>query len=184
MHKQNLIKSSTVNKSEINPNDLCLEVIILREKLLRSDENPPPGYYHSDYHSDFKTDEQKNEHQVLGGKEKRFEGSLPKHNQEIGPGKYTIEEQNTEKGGFIPKEARKLHAEGDEIPGPGAYIVGKGRTKVEAKGNYPPIFGSGISRFPSAPKKIESVLGGGFRTVLLGRVRTSWTRRRAKSKST
>jgi|JI10StandDraft_1071094.scaffolds.fasta_scaffold2492008_2 hypothetical protein len=73
MHKQNLIKSSTVNKSEINPSDLCLEVIILREKLLRSDENPPPGYYHNDYISDFKpADEKKGENQALGGKEKRF----------------------------------------------------------------------------------------------------------------
>jgi hypothetical protein len=47
MYKQNLIKSSTVNKAEINPSDLCLEVIILREKLLRSEENPPPGYYNN-----------------------------------------------------------------------------------------------------------------------------------------
>lgn len=39
----------------ISPSDLCLEVIILREKLLRSEENPPPGYYYNEkYHSDFK----------------------------------------------------------------------------------------------------------------------------------
>lgn len=72
MYKQNLIKSSTVNKSEINPSDLCLEVIILREKLLRSDENPPPGYYHSDYLSDFKKEDKRTDNQFLGGKEKRF----------------------------------------------------------------------------------------------------------------
>lgn len=54
MYKQNLIKASTVNKSEISPSDLCLEVIILREKLLRSDENPPPGYYHNENLSTFK----------------------------------------------------------------------------------------------------------------------------------
>jgi hypothetical protein len=55
MYKQNLIKYSTVNKAEINPSDLCLEVIILREKLLRSDENPPPGYYHNENISDFRS---------------------------------------------------------------------------------------------------------------------------------
>ena len=69
MYKQNIVKASTVNKSEINPSDLCLEVIILREKLLRSDENPPPGYYNTDHLSDFKAQEEKKGEDVgFGGK--------------------------------------------------------------------------------------------------------------------
>jgi hypothetical protein len=93
MYKQNLIKSSTVNKSEISPSDLCLEVIILREKLLRSDDNPPPGYYHNDNLSSFKSadpEQRPTEVQCLGGKEKRFqEETIP---IEIGPGSYKVED--------------------------------------------------------------------------------------------
>ena len=37
--------------------------------------------------------------------------------------------------------------------GPGSYkIIGIESVKAEPKGNYPPIFGSGARRFPSAPK--------------------------------
>lgn len=55
MYKRNLVKSTGLSKNMISPSDLCLEVIILREKLLRSEENPPPGYYYNEkYHSDFK----------------------------------------------------------------------------------------------------------------------------------
>ena len=91
MYKQNLVKSSTVNKSEISPSDLCLEVIILREKLLRSDDNPPPGYYHNDNLSSFKSvvpEQRPPEIQCLGGKEKRFQEEYML--AEVGPGSYKV----------------------------------------------------------------------------------------------
>lgn len=59
----------------INPSDLCLEVIILREKLLRSEENPPPGYYYNEkYQSSFKQADPDllPEYQLMMGKETRF----------------------------------------------------------------------------------------------------------------
>ena len=49
----------------------------------------------------------------------------------------------------------------DERPGPGAYITIKPKPKQDIKGNYPPIFGAGINRFPSAPKKMETSLTPG-----------------------
>ena len=103
MYKQNIVKSSTVNKSEINPSDLCLEVIILREKLLRSDQNPPPGYYNTDNFSDFKSIEEKKAENVSFGKEKRLEVGPIKAVDQVGPGAYTFEEEGEKKGGFIPK---------------------------------------------------------------------------------
>lgn len=55
MYKKNLIKSTGPNKNIISPSDLCLEVIILRERLMRSDENPPPGSYNvAKYQTSFK----------------------------------------------------------------------------------------------------------------------------------
>lgn len=158
MYKQNLIKSSTVNKSEINPSDLCLEVIILREKLLRSDDNPPPGYYYNENSSDFKPiQEQRQENQFLGGREKRFQDPILMSADEVGPGHYKHQEEANRRGGFIPKSPRKLHAQSEDKPGPGTYIAEKDKPRVEAKGNYPPIFGSGCTRFPTAPKIIQSV---------------------------
>jgi hypothetical protein len=80
-------------------------VIILREKLLRSDEIPPPGYYHTDNLSDFKNQEEKKaaEYQCLGGKAKRFEDENEKSFDGIGPGAYAVEEDIMKRGGFIPK---------------------------------------------------------------------------------
>lgn len=74
MYKQNLYKSSTVNKNDINSSDLCLETIILRQKLLRGDDVPPPGlYYNEDVYSSFKKNyydfERPPELQALGGKQ-------------------------------------------------------------------------------------------------------------------
>lgn len=49
--------------------------------MLRSDENPPPGYYHTDILSDFKVSEEKKaqENQCLGGKAKRFDHDFEKN---------------------------------------------------------------------------------------------------------
>jgi hypothetical protein len=68
-----------VNKNDINSADLCLETIILREKLLRGDDLPPPGYYYNeDVYSTFKKNEMEKpqELQALGGKEERFKAAI------------------------------------------------------------------------------------------------------------
>ena len=65
-------------------------MIILREKLLRSDENPPPGYYNTDHLSDFKSqDDKKGEDIGFGGKGKRLEEGPIKAVDDIGPGAYS-----------------------------------------------------------------------------------------------
>ena len=53
-------------------------------------------------------------------------------------------------GGFIPKGQRDLGGEGQKkpVPGPGAYKIESIKAEpTNPKGNYPPIFGSGNSRF-------------------------------------
>ena len=75
LYKQNLIKSTNFNKNDINSSDLCLETIILREKLLRGEENPAPGqYYNEELYSIFKKPDMDKplDLQALGGKEQRF----------------------------------------------------------------------------------------------------------------
>ena len=60
--------------------------------MLRSDENPPPGYYNTDNLSDFKSvDDKKNENNGFG-KEKRLEEGPIKAVDDIGPGAYSYEE--------------------------------------------------------------------------------------------
>ena len=72
--------------------------------MLRSDENPPPGYYNTDHLSDFKTQEEKKGEDIgFGGKEKRLEAASIKAVDDIGPGAYNQEEEVLKKGGFIPK---------------------------------------------------------------------------------
>ena len=54
---------------------MCLEVIILREKQLRAEDVPPPGYYYNEkYQSSFKLidSEIPPEYQLIMGKEERF----------------------------------------------------------------------------------------------------------------
>lgn len=90
--------------------------------MLRSDENPPPGYYHNDNLSTFKGAEQEqrpSELQFLGGKEKRFGDG---RGLSLGPGQYIIGDERKQNGGFIPKSPRRMHQENEINIGPGAYI--------------------------------------------------------------
>jgi hypothetical protein len=64
-----------------------------------------------------------------------------------GPGAYEVEEKNKLVGGYIPKGDR-MNTEKKLAPGPGAYKIESIKSEVtNPKGNYPPIFGSGSSRF-------------------------------------
>lgn len=104
MLKRGLIKSTAIERNIINPSDLCLEVIILREKLLRGEEVPPPGYYYNENtFSNFKpVDEEKPpELHLFAGKSERFkyrDSSVP-----VGPGAYEINADKNAYGCFIPK---------------------------------------------------------------------------------
>lgn len=62
------------------------------------------------------------ENQHLGGREKRFMDLIGKLPAEVGPGSYAVADDATKKGGFLAKSPRKLHDDGEEKPGPGAYI--------------------------------------------------------------
>ncbi len=57
----------------MSPADVCLELIILREKQLKVMEVPAPGYYHNErVVSSFQADAKPAEMQLLAGRAERF----------------------------------------------------------------------------------------------------------------
>ena len=110
-------------KKIINPSDLCLEMIILREKQMKAEEIPPPGHYYNEKAtSGFGADEKPLEFQNFAGKAKRF-GEAP--GDGAGPGQYElVSVQKLTEGGYIPKARRtkNLFSEMLNTPGPGSYL--------------------------------------------------------------
>lgn len=123
LQAKQLIKKSPI-QNMMTPTDVCLELIILREKQLKEMEVPAPGYYHNDkLMSSFQADVKPVDIQMLAGGAERFPEA---HEDDVGPGKYdTVKDMKISQGGFIPKSLRKgINQEFSmDVPGPGTYVV-------------------------------------------------------------
>ena len=154
LQAKQLIKKSPL-QTLMSPPDVCLELIILREKQMKAVEVPAPGYYHNDrIASSFQADGKPTDMQLLAGRAERFPEVK---DNEVGPGKYdTVKEMKISQGGFIPRSLRRgIHQEFSvDVPGPGTYVVEAGEKEPTFQPTkYPAIFGSGCARFVSASAK-------------------------------